>query len=91
MIRLRDILDIDSSAERNIDYDVVVETKSGNRAVLTIKLSDFGHETSIQEQLTRYIEDDDNKNEFALFKNGISLRIGDIVYIKVEEGSDLPF
>ncbi|PEP48932.1 hypothetical protein CN557_27010 [Bacillus wiedmannii] len=85
------MIDIESSRESNVEYDVEVETLSGKNAVFTIKLSDFGHESKIQEQVTSYIEDAEDKNEFALFKNGVSLRIGDIVYIKVNEGSDLPF
>lgn len=85
------MIDIESSRESNVEYDVEVETLSGKNAVFTIKLSDFGHESKIQEQVTSYIEDAEDKNEFALFKNGVSLRIGDIVYIKVNEGSDFPF
>ncbi|HDR3899205.1 TPA: hypothetical protein QCO88_001711 [Bacillus cereus] len=85
------MIDIESSRERHVEYDVEVETISGKKAIFTIKLSDFGHESKIQEQVTCYLEDAEDKNEFAIFNEGVSLRIGDIVYIKINEGSDLPF
>lgn len=91
MIRLQDMLDIESTPDRKIEYDVEVETNSGKRGIFTVKLSDFGHEEEIQMQLTRYVESGEREYEFALFKNGISLKVSDIVYIKVNEGSDLPF
>jgi len=93
MITLQEIINIEQPSEKNeVQYLVRFKTKQNFEVSGSVEMSGYGYEIQIQSQLTAYFEDQENKEHFVLFKEGDSVKISEIVHLKVEKGSDLlPF
>jgi len=93
MITLQEIINIEQpSAKPEVQYLISVKTKQNFDVSGSIEMSGYGYESQIQTQLTAYFEGQENMDNFVLFKNGDSIKISEIVHLKVEKGSTiLPF
>ncbi|MED4170553.1 hypothetical protein [Priestia megaterium] len=90
MITLQEIINIEQPEQldkkEEVMYSVEIRTKQNFEMRDSIEMTKYGYENQLQAQLTAYFEDQKNTDSFVLLKDGHSIKISEIVHLKVEKG-----